>query len=231
MRIPSIFLRSFSTAASRASVSRFPSPASTKRRVLSVSSKVMLPELPEARMETRKPIADSCQKKLSPKSEPRHKTNFQHHRRAPRSRQQVSCSSCGNLYQGKFCLTPSLSELPTAAGTRHRQSFCPFRQITFQDVVQFSRPDGLRQISIHPCGQTPLPVPFYRVRRQRNDRQVRARTDFFLANSCGRLKPVHFRHLYVHEDKVEASLLQCFQCLTSVARHNHAVPSLFEHPD
>src|SRR5215467_5655293 len=71
--MPSIFLTSFSMAASRASVSRLPRPASTKRRVLSVSSKVMLPELPEASMETRKPIADSCEKNLNPKPQPRSK--------------------------------------------------------------------------------------------------------------------------------------------------------------
>src|SRR5260370_28053197 len=64
-----------STAARRASVSRLPSPASTRRRVRSVSSKVMLPELPDARMETRKPIADSSQK--NPKSLSYNKTNFQ----------------------------------------------------------------------------------------------------------------------------------------------------------
>src|SRR5512135_43661 len=46
-------------AASRARVSRFPRPASTRMRVVSVSSRVRLPELPEARMETRKPMRDS----------------------------------------------------------------------------------------------------------------------------------------------------------------------------
>src|SRR5579859_1728375 len=47
------------TAARRARVSRFPRPASTRMRVVSVSSRVKLPELPEARMETRKPMRDS----------------------------------------------------------------------------------------------------------------------------------------------------------------------------
>src|SRR3984893_15191899 len=46
-----------STAAKRARVSRLPSPASIRRRVRSVSSKVMSPEMPDARMEPRKPIA------------------------------------------------------------------------------------------------------------------------------------------------------------------------------
>src|SRR3974390_1443559 len=50
---------SFSTAASRASVSRFPSPASTRMRVLSLSSSVRFPELPEASMETRNPMCSS----------------------------------------------------------------------------------------------------------------------------------------------------------------------------
>jgi len=43
-------------AASRASVSRFPRPQSTMSRVRSVSSNVMLPELPDASMDTRNPI-------------------------------------------------------------------------------------------------------------------------------------------------------------------------------
>src|SRR5579863_4700671 len=56
MRIPSTCSKSFSTAARRASVSRLPRPQSTRRRVRSVSSSVRLPELPDARMETRRPI-------------------------------------------------------------------------------------------------------------------------------------------------------------------------------
>jgi len=42
-----------------------PSPASTKRRVRSVSSNVMLPELPDARMDTRKLIGYSSYEKTS----------------------------------------------------------------------------------------------------------------------------------------------------------------------
>src|SRR5215470_582579 len=56
MRMPSRPWRSFSMLARRARVSRLPSPASMRRRVLAVSSTVMFPELPDARMETRKPI-------------------------------------------------------------------------------------------------------------------------------------------------------------------------------
>ena len=48
-----------SMAASRASVSRLPRPQSTRSRVRCVSSRVMLPELPDASMETRKPIGCS----------------------------------------------------------------------------------------------------------------------------------------------------------------------------
>src|SRR6266478_6649616 len=54
--MPSMCSTVLSTAARRASVSRLPSPASTRRRVRPVSSNVMLPELPDASMETRKPI-------------------------------------------------------------------------------------------------------------------------------------------------------------------------------
>ena len=44
------------TAARRRSVSFLPSPASTSRRVRSVSSSVQLPELPEPRIVTRRLI-------------------------------------------------------------------------------------------------------------------------------------------------------------------------------
>jgi hypothetical protein len=46
-------------AASRAKVSRFPSPQSTRSRVRSVSSNVMFPELPDASMDTLNPIVFS----------------------------------------------------------------------------------------------------------------------------------------------------------------------------
>src|SRR5260370_39462858 len=59
MRMPSTWSTVLSAAARRASVSRFPSPASTRRRVRSVSSNVMLPELPDAKIETRKLIVRS----------------------------------------------------------------------------------------------------------------------------------------------------------------------------
>src|ERR1700745_4137335 len=46
-----------SIAARRGRVSRLPHPASIRSRVLSVSSKVIFPELPDASMDTLKPIA------------------------------------------------------------------------------------------------------------------------------------------------------------------------------
>src|SRR6266849_906608 len=79
MRIPSMCSTVRSTAASRASVSRLPRPASTRSRVRSVSSNVMLPELPDARMDTRKPIVFSSVAA---------QTNFQNDGRAPGARQQ-----------------------------------------------------------------------------------------------------------------------------------------------
>src|SRR6202045_676382 len=84
IRIPSMCSTVLSTAARRARVSRLPSPASTKRRVRSVSSNVMLPELPDARMETRKPIVFSSASPCPFDS----KTNFQNDGRAMAWRQQ-----------------------------------------------------------------------------------------------------------------------------------------------
>ena len=52
--MPSRWSSLCSMAASRRNVSRLPSPASTSRRVCEVSSSVQLPELPDARMLTRR---------------------------------------------------------------------------------------------------------------------------------------------------------------------------------
>src|SRR5712664_1319302 len=79
MRMPSMWSTVLSTAARRARVSRLPRPASTRRRVRSVSSNVILPELPDARMDTRKPIVFSSVAT---------QTNFQNDGRAPGARQQ-----------------------------------------------------------------------------------------------------------------------------------------------
>src|SRR5437667_3163243 len=79
MRIPSMRWTVLSTAARRASVSRLPRPVSMRRRVRSVSSNVMLPELPDAKMDTRKPIVFS-----RTATQP----NFQNDGRAASARQQ-----------------------------------------------------------------------------------------------------------------------------------------------
>src|SRR3984893_9591227 len=54
MTIPSRRSTEWASAARRRSVSRFPKPASTSRRAREASSKVQLPELPDARMLTRR---------------------------------------------------------------------------------------------------------------------------------------------------------------------------------
>src|SRR5690348_17762176 len=91
--MPSRWSTFFSTAARRARVSRFPRPASTRRRVRSVSSSVRLPELPEARMETRKPI-------VSPRTV---RCDFWNHRRAgwKRQRRNIGKDNAPFAAQGK----------------------------------------------------------------------------------------------------------------------------------
>src|SRR5271170_58729 len=87
--MPSMRSTFCSIAASRASVSRLPSPQSTRSRVRSVSSKVMLPELPDAKMETRKPIGRSSQEPKKPqrKCSAPPQTTFQNDGRANQTRQ------------------------------------------------------------------------------------------------------------------------------------------------
>src|SRR5690348_5005981 len=66
MTMPSRRSIECASAASRRSVSRFPSPASTSRRVRGVSKSVQLPELPDARM-LRRRLMDS-----PPETAPQH---------------------------------------------------------------------------------------------------------------------------------------------------------------
>ncbi len=77
----------------------------------SVSSNVMLPELPDAKMETRKPIVWLLESTASSLpissgqipglSHVQLQTNFQNHGRPPRRRQQVSASSLQNPVGGQ----------------------------------------------------------------------------------------------------------------------------------
>ena len=62
-----------------------------RRRVRWVSSKVMLPELPDAKMDTRNPIGCPLEKTLKLKGLSYSKTNFQNDGRVvrPRQRKQV----------------------------------------------------------------------------------------------------------------------------------------------
>src|SRR5262252_7746147 len=75
-----------SIAASRARVSRLPSPQSISRRVRSVSSNVRLPELPDARMDTRKPIVVSPEPAAAARSP---QLNFNDDRRVYKLRQRL----------------------------------------------------------------------------------------------------------------------------------------------
>src|SRR5258708_2304876 len=96
MRMPSMCSTVLSTAASRASVSRLPSPASMRRRVRSVSSNVRLPELPDASMDTRNPIVHLSQT-VQLKNPNRAPTNSQNDGRALGARQQGLCDSNGGI--------------------------------------------------------------------------------------------------------------------------------------
>src|SRR5712692_9770295 len=84
MRMPSSRSSPASASASRRSVSFLPSPASTSRHVRWVSSNVALPELPDARIVTRKAIA-------SPRPGGARRTGF-----VPAS-PQTSCEDNGKL--------------------------------------------------------------------------------------------------------------------------------------
>src|SRR5579859_754703 len=162
MKMPSMCFTSFSTAASRASVSRLPSPASTRRRVRSVSSNVMLPELPDANMETRKPIVDSCQKTLTQNLNRDTKNKFSASSQTAGASSTVALLKLWESLPRQTSLAPSLAELAAFTGTRHLQL------LSFQNVVQLPRPYGFSQVSVHSPSQAFLPVTFHGMGCQRN---------------------------------------------------------------
>jgi hypothetical protein len=65
-------------------------------------------------------------------------------------------------------------------------------------------------------------------RRHRHNRCSRRRTSFFLAHRRGDLKPIHFRHLYVHQDDCKLVSLHRLNGLSSIYRNRNKVTSFLK---
>src|SRR4030088_3451759 len=65
---------------------------------------------------------------------------------------------------------------------------------------------------------------------QSDDWNVVARLLLYISNRNGGLKPVHFGHLYVHQDQVVSLFLDGFHCFTAIGRDRDTVPPLLEQP-
>ena len=85
---------------------------------------------------------------------------------------------------------------------------------------QFHR---FRKIVVHPSAQTSFPVGRHRVGRDGDDRNARMDR---CADTAGRFKAVHHRHLAVHQHQVVASVLDRFDGLGAIGDRGGLVSQL-----
>src|ERR1700720_3151626 len=83
-------------------------------------------------------------------------------------------------------------------------------QHLFDDIEQLDRSDRLSDIAVHTGGHALLLVAYESMSCHRYDRNMSASPLLSFADRRGRLKTVHFRHLNIHQHKLEASRVECF---------------------
>ncbi len=97
----------------------------------------------------------------------------------------------------------------------------------FDGLVQFVDVKRLGQISVHSPLEAPFPVAQHGACRHGDDRKVPS-----LVLACtnrGRgFQSVHVRHLHVHKNKIEITLLNGLQGHLAIFGKNHGVSSLFQ---
>jgi hypothetical protein len=81
-------------------------------------------------------------------------------------------------------------------------------------------------MGVHNGGKAQIVIGFHCVRRQGDYRLVSSGSFLRLANLRGGFHSLHFRHLYVHQDQVEAVFCRSIKRLVAVRRHSYAMASL-----
>ena len=102
----------------------------------------------------------------------------------------------------------------SASGSGHVLAVC---QHGFDCLEKLVSVDGFSDVAVHATFEKPLPVAHHRVRGHGDDRNVCAGSSFPPPNRRGGFQSVHQRHLDVHQNQVEALLLQSLECAYSVA--------------
>ena len=82
-----------------------------------------------------------------------------------------------------------------------------------------------------PAGQAPLLIAFHGVARHRYNRRVNSSCAFHFADRGGRFVPVHFGHLDVHQDEIEALLRSERYGFTAIWSYHNDVSLPFQDPD
>ena len=83
---------------------------------------------------------------------------------------------------------------------------------------QLLQPDWFGDMIIHPGRQTVRPVRTHRIRCQCHQPRLVLQM-ILLPNPSRRLQSVHFRHLYIQEDKIERLTRHRLQDLLPIRRH------------
>ena len=78
----------------------------------------------------------------------------------------------------------------------------------FDRLIEFLRSYRFADVSVHTRVKAALAVAFHGVAGHGNDRNMVAGVLFLFAYGGSRLEAVHFRHLDVHEDDVEAVVFE-----------------------
>ena len=96
-------------------------------------------------------------------------------------------------------------------------------------IEQRRRVNRLDQIAVHSRVQAALAVPGHGMRGQRDDWQASPAAPFGLANRAGGVDPVHAGHLHIHQNQIEATVLQCLQGSRPTVDRRDRVPVSRQH--
>ena len=96
-------------------------------------------------------------------------------------------------------------------------------------IEQRCRVDRLDQIAVHSRAQAALAVPGHGMGGQRDDRHASPAAPLRLANCAGGIDSVHPGHLHVHQDQIEASVLQCLKGSGPAVDRRDRVPVSRQH--
>lgn len=85
-------------------------------------------------------------------------------------------------------------------------------------------------VTVHPMSQETLSITGHGVCRHGDNRCVRPGCAFSLTNRSGGFQPIHYGHLNVHKNQVEAFPFDRFQSLDAITHHDHEMSFPLQQP-